>query len=494
MTPKIILVVLVAAIVAYACWLTIIKQRTPNKKTEQETIRPPVAGKMGFYPYSKEALSQEVYNLLSSAPSPGLNGELVALIVPHAGYQYSGLTAAHAYKLLAQRSYETVVIIGPAHQAIVNGAAIDPADAYETPLGKVSVDKEVAEELVKSNPSIYYDAQVHAQEHSIEVQIPFLQAVLKDFKIVPIVMGEFSWNYIKALSSALAKIAQEKSILIIASSDLSHYHSYEEAVKMDKEGLKEVVKMDSQTLYTKIQSGKCEMCGALPILTVIETAKKLGAQKAKLLNYRNSGEATGDKSRVVGYSAVAFLKPLTLKSESLLNDKEQKELLKIARQTLEDYLKNNKTPEIEVTSPNLTRHQGAFVTLKKNGELRGCIGHIESDKPLYKVVSEMAIAAATQDPRFPPVTYDELSEIKIEISVLSPIRKVNDIREIVVGRDGLIIRKGFASGLLLPQVPVEWGWNRNEFLRQVSLKAGLEPDAWKTAELYRFTAQVFGEE
>ncbi len=494
MGPKILLIVLAAFIIAYACWLVVSKQQGSTKNQEQETIRLPVAGKMGFYPYSKESLNQEVYSLLVSAPSLTLNGELVGLIVPHAGYQYSGLTAAHAYRLLTERSYETVVIIGPAHQAIVNGAAIDPADAYETPLGKVQVNKEVTDMLVKFSQSIYYDADAHSQEHSIEVQIPFLQATLKNFKIVPIVMGNFSWEYIETLSSALAKLAEEKNILIIASSDLSHYHSYDQAVKMDKQGLVEIQKMDTQRLYQKLKDKKCEMCGALPVLTVMEAAKKIGANKVKLLDYRNSGDVTGDKSRVVGYSALAFLKTLTLKSEKLLNEKEQKTLLRIARQTLESYIKERKIPEFEITDENLQQKFGVFVTLKKNGELRGCIGHVEGDRPLYQLVSQMAIASATQDPRFPPVTLDELPQIKIEISVLSPIKKVKNIREILVGRDGLIIRKGFFSGLLLPQVPVEWGWDRNEFLRQVSLKAGLEPDAWRKAELYRFTAQVFEEE
>ncbi len=493
-TPKIFLIVLATVVIAYACWLIINRQQSLIKNNEKEKIRPPIAGRMGFYPYSKKALSQEVFNLLSSASSEVLNGELLALIVPHAGYQYSGFTAAQAYRLITERSYETVVIVGPAHQAIVSGAAIDSTDVYETPLGKVKLDKEAADKLLKFSQSIYYDARVHAKEHSIEVQIPFLQTVLKDFKIVPILMGEFSWEYVESLSSALAKLAEEKNILIIVSSDLSHYHSYEQAVKMDRSVLDEVQKMDTQALYRKLKNGECEMCGALPVLTVIETVKKLGANKAKLIDYRNSGDVTGEKSRVVGYSALAFLKNLTLKSEKLLNEKEQKILLRIARQTLESYLKERKIPEFEVAEGKLKQEFGVFVTLKKNGNLRGCIGHIEGDRPLYQLVSQMAIASATQDPRFSPVRLDELAQIRIEISVLSPIKKVKNIQEIVVGRDGLIIKKGFSSGLLLPQVPVEWGWNRNEFLRQVSLKAGLEPDGWKNAELYRFTAQVFGEE
>lgn len=460
----------------------------------EERVRPPVAARFGFYSTQRENLLRELYNLISTATPPSVQGELIALIVPHAGYQYSGFTAAHAYSLLSGRNYKTVVIVGPSHRAYVKGAAIDGVSAYETPLGIVPVDKEAAQELIDYGSFIYFDSTAHAQEHSIEVQVPFLQAVLKDFKIVPIVMGELSWTYIQDLSGALAKLTKEKKdVLIIASSDLSHYHSYDEAVEMDRKGLNEVLKMDTKTLYEKLRDGECEMCGAGPVLTIIEVARKLGADKAKLLDYRNSGDVTGDKSGVVGYSAVVFFKSQSLKSEDWLGKEEQEVLLQIARKTLQSYLSEGKVSEFEVESKSLKEKRGAFVTLKKKGRLRGCIGHIEADKPLYEVVSEMAIAAATQDPRFSPVTLDELSEIDIEISVLSPFKEVNDIDEIEIGRDGLLIRKGFASGLLLPQVPVEWGWDRDEFLRQVSLKAGLPPDAWKSADLYRFTAQVFGE-
>jgi|Deesub1362A_J573_1020465.scaffolds.fasta_scaffold06210_1 hypothetical protein len=494
MAKKFILIFLVALLVAVGCWLVVKGGRNEKMLMGEERVRPPVAARFGFYSTQKESLLRELYNLISSATPPSIQGELVALIVPHAGYQYSGFTAAHAYSLLAGRSYKTVVIVGPSHRAYVKGAAIDGVDAYETPLGKVPVDKEAARELIDYGSFIYFDSTAHAQEHSIEVQVPFLQVVLKDFKIVPIAMGEASWTYVQDLSGALVKLARErKDILIIASSDLSHYHPYNEAVEMDKKGLDEVLNMDTKTLYEKLRDGECEMCGAAPVLTIIEVVKKLGVEEAKLLDYRNSGDVTGDKSGVVGYSAVAFFKPQSLKSEKWLSEEEEKELLTIARETLESYLSEGKVPHFEVKSESLKEEMGAFVTLKKKGRLRGCIGHVEANKPLYEVVSEMAIAAATQDPRFSPVTLDELSEIDIEISVLSPLKKVNDIEEIKVGRDGLVIKKGFASGLLLPQVPVEWGWDREEFLRQVSLKAGLPPDAWKEADLYRFTAQVFGE-
>lgn len=495
MSRKFLFLILTAALVATGCWLIISREKGERSEEATEKIRPLYAGKIGFYPAQRDALEQEVYRLLSQATPQNLKGTLIGLVVPHAGYLFSGQTAAQAYALLSQRSYQTVVIIGTAHRAAVNGAAIDAVDTYETPLGKIRVDKEAAHEIIKNSRSAYYDSTAHAQEHSIEVQLPFLQAVLSNFKLVPIVMGNFSWSYVEDLSEALAKLAREKgNILFLASSDLSHYYPYDKAVKMDRELLKEVLRMNSSRLHQKTKNGQCEMCGETAVITLIETARKMGADQAKLLDYRNSGDVTGEKTRVVGYSAVAFLKSLSLKTEKWLNKQEQNDLLKIARKTLQSYLKTQKSPQFKVSNKNLLKERGAFVTLKKNGELRGCIGHIEADKPLYQVVSEMAIAAATADPRFPPVTISELPQIKIEISVLSPLKKVENIDEIVVGRDGLVIRKGFSQGLLLPQVPVEWGWEREEFLRQMAIKAGLSPENWKEAELFRFSAQVFSEE
>ncbi len=491
---KLFFLLLTLFLVGFGCWLIVNREKEKKAEKEVEKIRPTYAGKIGFYPSEKDSLQQEVYRLLSSASPKNLNGNLVGLVVPHAGYPFSGQTAAQAYALLSGRSYSTVVILGTAHQAAVQGAAIDSSDAYETPLGKVLIDKEAAQEIIKNSRFAYYDSLAHLEEHSVEVQLPFLQTVLSKFKIVPIVMGSFSWDYVEDLSNSLAKLARQKeSLLLIASSDLSHYYPYDQAVKMDRNALKEVLNLDSQKLFKKIKSGQCEMCGETAVITLMETIKKIGATRAQLLDYRNSGDVTGDRSRVVGYSAVAFLKSLTLESENWLDKEEQKTLLKIARETLKSYLKNGKAPQFNISSENLLELRGAFVTLKKNGELRGCIGHIEADKPLYQIVSEMAIAAATSDPRFPPVNLNELSRIKIEISVLSPMKKVENIKEIKVGRDGLVIRKGFYQGLLLPQVPVEWGWNREEFLRQVAIKASLPPDAWKEAELYRFSAQVFSE-
>lgn len=484
---------LTLVVVTVVCVYLVRPDLFKREKKLEEKVRPPVAARIGFYPLGADSLLRQVNACLGQATPPSFKGTVVALTVPHAGYQYSGQVASNAYALLAGRSFETVFIIGPAHRAYVRGAAVDRVDTYQTPLGKVSVNKELAEELIKAGSFIYYDSTAHAQEHSIEVQLPFLQAVLQGFKIVPVVMGECSWDYVQDLAGALAKVATGRNVLIIASSDLSHYHPYNEAVKLDKAGLAAIEKLDSRKLFELLENGYTEMCGAAPVLAVIEASKRLGADGAKVLAYANSGDVTGDKSGVVGYSAVVCFKKSELQLEKWLNQAEEEELLTIARQTLKSYFETGKVPDFEVKSSQLKEQYGAFVTLKKDGRLRGCIGHLEADKPIYQVVSEMAISAAFQDPRFPPLEEGELDDVEIEISVLSPFERVRNIEEIMVGRDGLLIKKGFSSGLLLPQVPVEWGWDRDEFLRQVCRKAGLPPDAWRDAELYRFSAQVFGE-
>lgn len=465
--------------------------------------RPPVAARIGFYPLERSHLLRQLNQLFLSAPKEKVEGEVRVLLVPHAGYSYSGEVAATAFSLLQGKEIPLVILIGPAHRAFVKGAAIDRVDYYLTPLGRVKVNKEVAQELVDSGSFIYFDSTAHAQEHSIEVQLPFLQMILTDFEVVPVAMGDYSSTYVSDLAVALEKVMLERKSILVASSDLSHYHSYEIAKKMDLQALSLIEELDQLTLYKKINSGEVELCGAGAVLVSMETAKKLGAKKVKVLKYCNSGDITGDRTAVVGYAAVCFAiqnasleEEIKLKTETWLSQRAEKELLTIARQTLESYFETGEAPSFKVKNKVLEKNFGAFVTLKKGRKLRGCIGQIDAVEPLYQVVSKMALASAFNDPRFPPLSRDELEEVAIEISVLSPFKKVDSLEEIEVGRDGLYVCRGPWSGLLLPQVATEYGWSREEFLQQTCLKAGLAPDAWKEkdCEIYRFSAQVFGEE
>ncbi len=465
--------------------------------------RPPVAARIGFYPLERNYLLYQLNQLFSSAFKMEVEGEIRILVVPHAGYPYSGKVAATAFRLIQGKEIPLVILVGPAHRAFVKGAAVDHVDYYLTPLGRVKVNKEVAQELVDSGSFIYFDSTAHAQEHSIEVQLPFLQLTLGNFEILPVLIGDYSPTYVSDLAGVMVKVMSKYKSILIASSDFSHYYPYEVAKKMDLKALELIKNFDQPTLYKKLSAGEVELCGAGAVLVAMDIAKELGVKRVTLLKYLNSGDVTGDRSSVVGYAAICFSsqnldsdRSSKLKSEKWLSKEAERELLSIARQTLKAYFETGETPKFNVKNKVLKKNFGAFVTLRKGLKLRGCIGQIEAVEPLHKVVSKMALASALNDPRFPPLTSDELEEVKIEISVLSPFKRVSSIEEIEVGRDGLFVCRGPWSGLLLPQVASEYGWNREEFLQQTCLKAGLEANAWKRkdCEIYRFSAQIFSEE
>ncbi|MFQ5647458.1 MAG: AmmeMemoRadiSam system protein B [bacterium] len=468
----------------------------------EKVRKPAVAG--AFYPGDARRLTSQVDSYLSKAAPETLTGDLLALISPHAGYIYSGPVAAYSYKLLeGKTSYDTVVIVAPSHYLPFAGASVYQGGGYQTPLGVVPVNSGLSARLIKNSPCLEYVEAAHHKEHSLEVQIPFLQHTLKDFKLVAVVMGSQDWDTCQKVSHALVKtLGQEKNILLVASSDLSHYHPYAEAVKLDRKVQSYVSAYDPMGLSKALSTRKCEACGGGPVITVMLAAQQLGAQKAKVLKYANSGDTAGDKSQVVGYMAAALVgkrQAVTVidppEKKEGLTDREKKSLLKLARQTIAQAVKGEKItglPQEELTD-QLREIRGAFVTIKKQGRLRGCIGHIVGRLPLYLTVKDMAKAAAMEDPRFSPVQEEELHELELEISALTPLKKVEDPEKIEVGKHGLLIKRGWHSGVLLPQVPTEYGWDRRTFLEQTCKKAGLPPDSWNSpdAELFSFTAEVF---
>jgi len=453
---------------------------------------PAVAG--AFYPGIKSSLQRTVKQLLDEAKPAEIKGRLVGLISPHAGYMYSGGVAAYGYKLLEGRSYDVVVIVAPSHHTYFKGSSIYPQDGYGTPLGIVEIDTTITGALLKED-SIDFRPEAHLREHSLEVQLPFLQMTLKDLKIVPIVMGDQSLENCKRLAEAIVKVVKGRNVLLVASSDLSHFHTYEEAVRLDGVVLDDIEKFDPQSLASDLEARRCEACGGGPMITVMLAAHALGATKAKVLKYANSGDVTGDRSNVVGYVSAAIYVEEEVGVDLGLRQAEKEQLLRIARQSIEAKLEGKPIPQFEPVSDLLKKKMGAFVTLTKRGQLRGCIGYIRGVEPLYLTVSRMAIAAATEDIRFPPVRREELDEISIEISVLTPLKLIDDPSEIQVGRDGIYIEKGYNHGLLLPQVATEQGWNREEFLDHTCMKAGLPPGCWREgAKIYTFSAQIFNEE
>ena len=477
-----------------------------NLKTQQpsgmvtiaDDRKPSVAG--AFYPADKNELGRTIDRYLDQAALPALpEGRVVALIVPHAGYPYSASVAAAAYKALHEGEFETVVLVGPCHRMFFPGASVWKQGVWRTPLGDVPVDQKLASAIAAEEPSFNFSQEAHIGEHSLEVQIPFLQRTLKNFKIVPILVSNASPENTQRLAQAIAKNCRGKNVLLIASTDMSHYYPYDVSEKMDALALNLIAKKDADALWEKTNDQETELCGIAATMTVLKAVGELGETKVQLLKHANSGDATGDKSRVVGYGALAIVsinETMALKKETVYDAKQRAELLGIARRTLEEYTKKGKAPDISTADPALRADRAVFVTLRKKGELRGCIGRLKAEQPLFLAVKDMTIAAASSDTRFKPVLAEELKDIDLEISVLSPMARVKSVDEIKMSENGVMVKNGFHSGVFLPQVAGETGWSREEFLNELcSQKAGLPKNAWKDAstELYVFTAEVFGE-
>ena len=454
-----------------------------------------------WYPKRPGLLRKEIQAYLSQiAPLPGMR-RLKALIVPHAGYRYSGQVAAHAYKLLEQRAFDTVVIIAPSHHTRFEGVSVYDRGGYRTPLGIVDIDRELIAAIKKHHPGVRYVPRAHLREHAIEIQLPFLQTTAPQARIVPMVMGETSLAASRKLARALVGAGQDKSMLLIASSDLSHFHSAEKAQILDNTLIRHVRTNNYTSLYRDLSSGACEACGGAPIMTVMIASALMGADDVDILSSANSGDVGGDRSRVVGYMAAAFWASPPASSDTArppdrLSAVDKNRLLRIARHSIDAHLKGEKIPPASDMSPDLVEKRGAFVTLRRGHRLRGCIGHVVGRLPLARTVSEMAIAAAFKDPRFAPVTPREWPHITIEISVMSPLRQIRDIELITVGRHGIYLRQATAAGLLLPQVALEFGWNRQTFLEQTCRKAGLPPNAWQNprTDIFIFSADFFSED
>lgn len=461
------------------------------------TRQPAVAGQ--FYPGDIKTLTRTVDQMIADARVPAVSGRVIGIQVPHAGYPYSGPTAATSFKLLSGLDSLTVVMVGPSHRAFVSKAAVYDKGSWKTPLGEVAVDAELAKRILDEDNYLTSMPAAHTEEHSLEVQLPFLQRVIPVFKIVPIMLLQPSWEQCERVGKSVARACAGRKVVLLASSDLYHGDSYADCRRTDSVTCGLLAGFDPKALHEALREGRAQACGGDPIVAVMVACRELGADKAVLLRQTNSNDVMGERGGYcVGYSATAFIAPAE-KAEAgpadELTPAERQSLLEIARNTLESHIRTGKVPEAKPLTPRLSEKRGVFVTLHKKGELRGCIGYVEAIKPVYLAVSEMAVAASTEDPRFPPVKPEELKDIDIEITVMSPLSRTSDPQSVVVGKHGLVMRRGGRSGLLLPQVPVEQGWNREQFLVHTCLKAGLPSDAWKdgSTEIYVFTGQVFGE-
>ncbi|MFH0763652.1 MAG: AmmeMemoRadiSam system protein B [Candidatus Omnitrophota bacterium] len=450
-----------------------------------------------WYPGNKAELAGLIDGYIKSANPVSIDGHALAIISPHAGYQFSGPVAAYGFKALQGREIKTVILIGFTHRKSFDGISIYDRGAFRTPLGEIPVDEKLAALINAGSSRIFFYPEAFIEENSIETEVPFIQTVFKDALLIPIAFGARSYGDAVILADALADVLKDRNdYLIVASTDLSHYHPYDEANSIDKRTLTTLSALKSRAFYDAAQADICEVCGVMPVTAALLTAEKLGFDKIKILKYANSGDTFGDKSRVVGYlSAVIYREGKKKEGAAMLNDSRRKRLLQIARESITSYVRDGKRKDFTEKDTVLNEPMGAFVTLHETGELRGCIGNMAGRGPLYQTVADMAIESATGDPRFPKLTPAEIEKVDIEISVLSPMKKVSSYEEVNIPGHGVMVRKGFNSGVYLPQVADETGWTRDEFLSSLCAhKAGLPAGAWKdpAAEIYVFTAEVFG--
>jgi AmmeMemoRadiSam system protein B/AmmeMemoRadiSam system protein A len=473
--------------------------------------RPPaVAGQ--FYPSDPGKLKLAIEQFLQGSTAIPME-KPVAIIVPHAGYIYSGQIAADAYRQVMGRQYDTVVVLGVNHKAPgFSGISTGGYTAFRTPLGSVPVDEEIVSALLKECKDCGKSREVHVNEHSIEVQIPFIQVLFPKAKIVPAIIHPPDYQMCVRFGQVLAKILKGRQALIVISSDLSHYPEYENAAKADRVTLETIASLDTariSSMMRELNLPKLETraCGEAAIIAGLTAAKALGAKRAVIAGYANSGDASvGDRSQTVGYGGVVLApgdgpsdtnvltRPAPPSSATPLQSSDKKALLAFARETILRYLTTDTIPLARNFSARIDFPQGAFVTLRKKGALRGCIGRIPPSVALGKTVGEMALQAAFNDPRFPPVQISEVKGLEIEISVLTPPKAIAAPEEIVVGRDGVWMFKAGASAVFLPQVARENNWNRTEMLDNLCRKAGLASGCWKSeAKFQVFQADVFSE-
>jgi AmmeMemoRadiSam system protein B/AmmeMemoRadiSam system protein A len=482
-----------------------------SSQSKQIDRQPVAAGR--FYTADKETLKKELTGYFAECKKPmeGLNTR--AIIVPHAGYVFTGPIAAAAFSATSRvAGYENIFIIGSSHIMAFDGASVYNTGDFITPLGRAVVNMEIGDKLKKDNSVFNFPTTAHLQDHCLEVQIPFIQYYYTVTpKIIPIIIGTTSTTTIKKIAEALKPYFTSNNLFII-SSDFSHYPSYEDGNKADNVTATAIVSGDPAVFLGALKKNSSaniaglvtSMCGWTSGLTLLDMAEGNKNLEFKRIAYCNSGDSPyGNKDKVVGYNAIALVeKEKTVEASQKTSDdfsftkEEQEMLFTIARNSIKSKLfeeKNFIIDEKKITEA-LKRPLGAFVTLKINGVLRGCIGRFLSTDPLYDVIKVSALSSAFDDPRFPALTKDEYDKVDIEITVLGPMKKINNISEIKLGKHGIYIKKDFRAGTMLPQVAIEYGWTVEEFLGYTSRdKAGIGWDGWKTADIYIYEGLVLEE-
>jgi len=466
----------------------------------QKIKQPNVSGQ--FYDADPNKLKTHIEHFISDAKVKPYDQHVDIIIAPHAGYAYSGGVAAYSFKAASQNQYKTIIILAPSHYYGFDGISIWEEGGIQTPLGVAEVDQTFAKGLIDKHSNFKFDPKAFDKEHSLEVEIPFLQETFSDFKIVPIILGQTSYELLQDFAKALNDlIADRKDVLLVVSTDLSHYHDDEFARKMDHRTIEAVSQFKDKQIWKECKARSMEMCGCVPVTAALIYANLRGLKNADILRYANSGDISGDKSRVVGYSSIVIYgddskTKMSAGQEDSLSLEQKRTLIDIARKTITNYVERGEVTKLPPLDARLNREEGAFVTIHKNGRLRGCIGNIIGRGPLCLTVRNMAISAAVNDSRFKPLDKSELSEIDVEVSVLSKPRRITNVDEIEMGKHGVIISQGAKSGVFLPQVADSTGWGKEEFLNQLcSQKAGLPANCWQdpSTKIEIFTAIVFSE-
>ena len=432
---------------------------------------PAVAGQ--FYPEASDELRSMINGMVDEK---AVKEEVIGLILPHAGYIYSGPVAGAVISRIKFK--DTFIIMGPNHTGNGKPLSIMTEGIWETPLGGVEIDSEVGKQVLDASSYLQEDHVAHQYEHSIEVQLPFLQYFKPDIKIVPIVLAYGSGAIYKEVGKEIAKAIKEvdKEAVIIVSSDMTHYESQESVQRKDTQAIEAILDLNEDELLKRVQELDISMCGYAPAVSLISAAKELGVKEAELVRYQTSGDVIGDYSSVVGYAGIIIKRIL------------MSPLVRLAKKTVETYVKEGKTPQLTELTPEMGERAGVFVSIHKFGELRGCIGTFEpAEKNVAEETITNVISSATRDPRFPPVAPNELKDLDYSVDVLTSPESVENQDQLDAKKYGVIVESGFRRGLLLPDLE---GVDSVEL--QITIcrqKAGIMLD--EPVKLYRFEVKRY---
>jgi AmmeMemoRadiSam system protein B/AmmeMemoRadiSam system protein A len=433
-------------------------------------IRVPVVSGT-FYPASLSQLKARIEGMVDEK---AVKEEIIGLISPHAGYIYSGPVAGAVISRIKFK--DTFIILGPNHTGIGKPCSIMTEGIWKTPLGEVEIDSELGKQILATSSYLQEDYAAHEFEHSIEVQLPFLQYFKPDIKLVPIILAYSNGAIYKEIGREIAKAVKDlnREVVIIASSDMTHYEPQESAQRKDTQAIEAILDLNEDELLKRVDELNITMCGYAPTVSLISAARELVATGAELVKYQTSGDTTGDYSNVVGYAGIVITR--------------MSPLVRLAKKTVETYVKEGKTPRLKKPIPEMSQRAGVFVSIHKFGELRGCIGTIEpqEDNVAEEIITN-AISSATRDPRFPPVAPNELKDLTYSVDVLTSPEPVESKDQLDAQKYGVIVESGFERGLLLPDLA---GVDSVDLQIEICrLKAGIAPD--DPIKLYRFEVRRY---